>query len=83
MARSATVAVNSVTSLDLPPPASAPVSTVRGVPPAASSNAPASSMSSASRPAKTGLTKPAAMSLMMPARVPGAAARDPVRTAGP
>src|SRR5690349_15532446 len=71
MARSATVAVNSVTSLDLPPPASAPVSTVRGVPPAASSNAPASSMSSASRPAKTGLTKPAAMSLMMPVRVPG------------
>jgi hypothetical protein len=56
------VAANSPASLDLPPPASAPIRTVAGVPDAAPAKASASSASSDSRPAKTGLTKPLATS---------------------
>jgi hypothetical protein len=55
-ARSPSRPVNSLISRDLPPPASAPISTVRASPPAASSYDSASNRSSVPRPANTGLT---------------------------
>ena len=60
----------SLTSRDLPPPASAPTSTTCGLPAAASPNAPASVSISASRPTKTGLTLRLVTALACQRRMP-------------